>query len=69
MKKHLLKISMYGSLYLFYTSAFLFGVLYPQFGIPKNVCEKEQIEKYSYIDETSDIQYKSYILEQLKKIF
>ena len=36
MKRNILKLSIYGTVCAIYTAAFLFGAMYPQYGIPKN---------------------------------
>lgn len=77
--KNIAKLSLYGIVFGIYTCAFLFGAIYPQYGIPREsiVYEEESSHEISYDSWEQDILelqnrkiiYQSYFLEKFKKLF
>lgn len=75
MKHIITKLCLYGTLSIVYTSAFFFGALYPQFGIPEgavvyqeNEKTDEAAEKAVTSKDEAEVVYKSYFLEKIKSL-
>lgn len=61
MKQNIIKLSLYGIVSILYTCAFLFGAMYPQYGIPRESVvyetrgkEDASVTKESSFFESSD---------------
>lgn len=67
MKRNFLKLSIYGTLCTIYTAAFLFGAMYPQYGIPKNSIVIEDTRTKEN-DGGQKIVYRSYFAEKIKAL-
>lgn len=67
MKRNFLKLSIYGTVCTVYTAAFLFGAMYPQYGIPKNsiVIEDTRTKENNG---GRKIVYRSYFAEKIKAL-
>ena len=67
MKRNILKLSVYGTVCAIYTAAFLFGAMYPQYGIPKNSIVIEDMRTKEN-DGGRKIVYRSYFAEKIKAL-
>ena len=67
MKKNILKLSIYSIVYAIYSMAFLFGAMYPQYGIPKESIVYEA-ENDSDLDREIKVEYRSYFLDKLREL-
>lgn len=67
MKQNILKLSIYGTVCMVYTAAFLFGAMYPQYGIPKNSIVIEDTRTKEN-DGGRKIVYRSYFAEKIKAL-
>lgn len=67
MKKNILKLSAYSIVYAIYSMAFLFGAMYPQYGIPKESIVYEA-ENDSDLDREIKVEYRSYFLDKLREL-
>lgn len=67
MKRNILKLSIYGTVCAIYTAAFLFGAMYPQYGIPKNSIVIEDTRTKEN-DGGRKIVYRSYFTEKIKAL-
>lgn len=67
MKRNILKLSIYGTVCMIYTVAFLFGAMYPQYGIPKNSIVIEDMRTKEN-DGGRKIVYRSYFAEKIKAL-
>lgn len=67
MKKNILKLSTYSIVCAIYSMAFLFGAMYPQYGIPKESIVYEA-ENDSDLDREIKVVYRSYFLDKLREL-
>lgn len=67
MKKNILKLSTYSIVCMIYSMAFLFGAMYPQYGIPKESIVYEA-ENDSDLDREIKVEYRSYFLDKLREL-
>ena len=67
MKKNILKLSACSIVYAIYSMAFLFGAMYPQYGIPKESIVYEA-ENGSDLDREIKVEYRSYFLDKLREL-
>lgn len=67
MKRNILKLSVYSTVCAIYTAAFLFGAMYPQYGIPKNSIVIEDMRTKEN-DGGRKIVYRSYFAEKIKAL-
>ena len=67
MKKNISKLSAYSIVFAIYSMAFLFGAMYPQYGIPKESIVYEA-ENDSDLDREIKVEYRSYFLDKLREL-
>ena len=67
MKKNVLKLSAYSIVFAIYSMAFLFGAMYPQYGIPKESIVYET-EDDSDLDREIKVEYRSYFWDKLRDL-
>lgn len=68
MKENILKLSVYGTVFAIYSMAFLFGAMYPQYGIPKESIVYEAEDDNDVSDEEIKVEYRSYFLDKLREL-
>ena len=68
MKQCVLKLSTYGTVLTIYSMAFLFGAIYPQYGIPKESIVYEAEDDNDDSDQEIKVEYRSYFLDKLKEL-
>lgn len=77
--RNIIKVSLYGTVCVMYSCALLFGILYPQYGIPENsVVYEEEYQETNFNKEADgktgenkklQVKYKSYYYEKIKELF
>ena len=68
MKENILKLSAYGIVFMVYSMAFLFGAMYPQYGIPKESIVHETEDDSDDSEQEIRIEYRSYFLDKLREL-
>lgn len=68
MKKSILKLSVYGIVFAVYSMAFLFGAMYPQYGIPKESIVYETENDSDDLEQEIKVEYRSYFLDKLREL-
>lgn len=68
MKENILKLSTYGIVFAVYSMAFLFGAMYPQYGIPKESIVYETENDSDDLEQEIKVEYRSYFLNKLREL-
>lgn len=68
MKRNILKLYTYGIVFAIYSMAFLFGAMYPQYGIPKESIVYEMEEDGDDLEQEIKVEYRSYFLDKLREL-
>ena len=68
MKENILKLSAYGIVFMVYSMAFLFGAMYPQYGIPKESIVHETEYDSDDSEQGIKVEYRSYFLDKLREL-
>lgn len=68
MKQNVLKLSAYGMVFAIYSMAFLFGAMYPQYGIPKESIVYETEDGSDDSEQEIKVEYRSYFLDKLREL-
>lgn len=68
MKENILKLSAYGIVFMVYSMAFLFGAMYPQYGIPKESIVHETEYDSDDLEQEIKVEYRSYFLDKLREL-
>ena len=68
MKENILKLSAYGIVFMVYSMAFLFGAMYPQYGIPKESIVHETEDDSDDLEQEIKVEYRSYFLDKLREL-
>lgn len=68
MKENILKLSAYGIVFAAYSMAFLFGAMYPQYGIPKESIVHETEDDSDDSEQEIKVEYRSYFLDKLREL-
>lgn len=68
MKQYILKLSTYGIVCAVYSMAFLFGAMYPQYGIPKESIVYETEDDGDDSDQEIKVEYRSFFLDKLREL-
>ena len=68
MKENILKLSTYGIVFAIYSMAFLFGAMYPQYGIPKESIVYETENDSDDLEQEIKVEYRSYFLDKLREL-
>lgn len=68
MKENILKLSTYGIVFAVYSMAFLFGAMYPQYGIPKESIVYETENDSDDLEQEIKVEYRSYFLDKLREL-
>ncbi len=68
MKENILKLSTYGIVFTVYSMAFLFGAMYPQYGIPKESIVYETENDSDDLEQEIKVEYRSYFLDKLREL-
>ena len=68
MKENIIKLSAYGIVFMVYSMAFLFGAMYPQYGIPKESIVHETEDDSDDLEQEIKVEYRSYFLDKLREL-
>lgn len=68
MKENILKLSIYSIVFAVYSMAFLFGAMYPQYGIPKESIVYETEDDSDDSEQEIKVEYRSYFLDKLREL-
>lgn len=68
MKENILKLSTYSIVFAVYSMAFLFGAMYPQYGIPKESIVYETEDDSDDSEQEIKVEYRSYFLDKLREL-
>ena len=68
MKENILKLSAYGIVFMVYSMAFLFGAMYPQYGIPKESIVHETEDDSDDSEQEIKVEYRSDFLDKLREL-
>ena len=68
MKKNILKLSACSIVYAIYSMAFLFGAMYPQYGIPKESIVYKTEDDSDDLKQEIKVEYRSYFLDKLREL-
>lgn len=68
MKENISKLSTYGIVFAVYSMAFLFGAMYPQYGIPKESIVYETEDDSDDSEQEIKVEYRSYFLDKLREL-
>ena len=68
MKENILNLSIYSIVFAVYSMAFLFGAMYPQYGIPKESIVYETEDDSDDWEQEIKVEYRSYFLDKMREL-